>query len=190
MSRDTIQAVAPESSPAWTPSARIRVAQQLSDRLTGLTDAVGLAECFADCVRDLLRARTVTIIALMDGKYFDIVNVGYIPPGNHRYPTSRGYPTWEYPLGTETLALTGGYYTTDLSDPHFEEYVRVWDDPEVTSVMGAGIFADDRLHGEVFITRDRKQPPFAGEDLALVRELEPSFGPAFVAAMKHSSPTR
>ncbi len=171
----------------WTTEARLQAANQLKARLGEQASVVGVAEAGADYVRELLNARTVTIIALKHGKYFDLVNVGYIPRGNHRYPSSRGYPTWEYPLATKKLAVSGGYFTTDPQDPHFEEYVRVWDDPDVTSIMGVGIVSDGQLSGEIFHTRDSTQPPFDQNDVDLVRDLSTPFAAALVVAMGRST---
>jgi GAF domain-containing protein len=167
----------------WTPEARLLALTQLRTNLARQTSVRDVAETGAEYYRHVLNARTVTIIALRDGKYFDLVNVGLIPRGNYRYPRSRGYPTWEYPLATSQLDAGGGYFTQDASDPHFAEYVRVWDDPDVTSIMGVGIVCDDQLLGEVFHTRDDTQPPFDQSDLDLGRDLGMPFSIALSAAM-------
>ncbi|HEX5017528.1 MAG TPA: GAF domain-containing protein, partial [Actinomycetes bacterium] len=160
MSTDSFWPALVRSPHGWTPEVRQEAVNQMEARLDDLTDTVEIAEAGAEYLCTLLKARTVTIIALRHGKYFDIVNVGYVPPDSFRYPSSRGYPTWEYPLATKELGAFGAYFTKDPSDPRFVEYVRVWDDPGVTSIMGVGIVADGELHGEIFHTGDRTRPPF------------------------------
>lgn len=183
MSTDPFRPVPVRGRHGWTQEAQLEAARQLEVRLTGLVDVVEIAEAGAEYICGLLKARTVTIIALKDGKYFDIVNVGYIPPGNYHYPNSRGYPTWEYPLATKELVTSGGYFTTDPGDPRFVEYVRVWDDPDVTSITGVGIVSDSQLHGEIFTTCDQTRPPFDVSDLDVMRGVAPVFAARFVAAL-------
>jgi GAF domain-containing protein len=167
----------------WESEAQVLASAQLQGSLLAPTSLIDVAETGAEYFREIFNARTVTIIVLKDSKYFDIVNVGYIPPGNYHYPSSRGYPTWEYPLATRQLDVGGGYFTRDVGDPHFQEYVRVWDDPDVTSIMGVGIVHDAELLGEIFHTRDDTRPPFDRSDLDLGRELGPTFASALSKAM-------
>ena len=155
----------------WGPAAQSAAYSQLSASLLAVSSLRDIAEAGAEYLRELLKARTVSIIALRDEKYFDVVNVGCIPHDLVRYPANIGYPTWEYPLATKELERFGGYFTTSTDDPRFIEYVRVRDDPEVTSIMGVGLIHGVQLWGEIFYTRDGKRRAFDENDMILARDL-------------------
>jgi hypothetical protein len=167
----------------WTSSARLKAREQLHARLEGLTSAIEIATVGAEYLYQLLVARTVTISTLDDGYYEDLVSVGYLPPREDFYPPDRRYAVSLFPIAVNELRDKQGYFTTDLNDPKYAEFVGSRDDVDVSSIMGVAIMTAGTVRGEVFCTRGRDEQPFDRDDLELARDLATPFGSILIKAM-------
>jgi len=81
-----------------------------------------------------------------------------------------------------------GYYTADLTDPKYAEFVGSRNDIDVASIMGVAMVTAGALRGEVFCTRSHDQHAFDREDLELARDLSTSFASALMTALQDASP--
>lgn len=165
------------SRQGWSPTARLQAGNQLRTRLTRCTSVVEVAETGAEFFRELLTASTVTISTYEDGRYKDVVNAGYLPRGEEKYPGEDCYyPETMYPASTERLHERGGYYTSDQADPIFEEYLASTPTGDATSILGVSIVSGGRIIGEVFATRSGRQSALDGQDFELTRDLGTTLG--------------
>ena len=178
----------------WTASARLHAAGQLRSRLLLHTSPTTVATVGAEYFRELFTARTVTVSTLQDNQYEDLVSVGFLPPREEFYPPETAdsalYPASLFPLAVEELRRHQGYFTSDLHDPKYAEFVGSRDDVDVSSIMGVAIMTAGALCGEVFCTRGAQQHAFDGEDLTLARDLATSFGSALMTALRVATTDR
>ena len=184
---DSYEPVAIRGHQGWTPDARLHAASQLRSRLQGKVTVRDVAKAGAEYFQELLDARTVSISMHEDDQYRELVNIGYLPPPDSWYPAESVYPDSLFPLATQDLHEYGGYFTSDLDDPKYQEFVGSRHDPEVTSIMGIAIVTAGSLRGEVFLTRGRDQKAFDRDDLELARDLATTFGGAMQTAARKAT---
>jgi GAF domain-containing protein len=173
---------------SWTPSARLHAAGQLRSRLLIQRTAFEIATVGAEYFHELFTARTVTVSTLEAGQYEDLVSIGYLPPREQFYPAESTYAASLFPLAVKELDEHQGYFTSDLTDPNYAEFVGSRDDIDVASIMGVAMVTAGTLRGEVFCTRSHDQHAFDREDLELARDLSTSFASMLMTAL-HGSPT-
>jgi len=160
----------------WPASPRLEANRQLSSLLRRQRSAASVAHSAAEYFRELFAARTVSVARHESGQYTELANVGFLPPQNRWYPPRRSYPDSVFRSATKDLQENGGYFTSDLQDQRYQEFVGCRHDPEVLSVMGAPIIGDGIMRGEVFLTRGRGQQAFDRNDLDFSRELASTLG--------------
>ena len=167
----------------WTPTARTDATTQIRGLIAAESSLVDLARAGATYLQELFTARTVTVSTLQNDQYEDLVSVGYLPPREQFYPPTSTYPMSLFPLAVRELQLHGGYFTSDLEDPKYQEFVGSREDTGVASVMGVAIVTAGALRGEIFCTRSWQQAAFDRDDLDLARDLATPFGSSLVAAL-------
>lgn len=168
---------------SWTPSARLHAAGQLRSRLMVQRTPSEIARVGAAYFHELFTARTVTVSTLDSGQYHDLVSIGYLPPREQFYPPDSTYAASLFPLAVKELNEHQGYFTADLNDPKYAEFVGSRHDSDVASIMGVAMMTAGTLRGEVFCTRSHEQEAFDREDLDLARDLSTSFASVLMAAM-------
>ena len=67
----------------------------------------------AEEIKELVAARTVSISFIEDGTYRDLVNVGYLGPGEQRLPENTQYPETLYPTANQLLLSQRAYVSTE-----------------------------------------------------------------------------
>lgn len=172
---------------SWTPAARLAASDQMRQRLIGVSRTLDVAETGAEYLRELFTALTVTVSTLAEGRYRDLINVGYLPNGEVRYPDDCLYPEGMYPDTTQLLHSEGGYFTSDIDDPAFKEFILTMPESEATSVMGVSVVSGGVPRGEVCLTRGQRQPAFDREDFELARDLATTFGTRLMMALRRET---
>jgi hypothetical protein len=152
-------------------------------RLAGLADLIEVAEAGAEYLRELFVASTVTVSTLHRERYQDLVNVGYLPTGEARYPENCVYPVTLYPETTRRLTVDGGYYTSDEDADLFKEFIEAMPTTDASSVMGVSIVSGGVARGEACLTRGPRQSAFDRADFELARDLATTFGTQLMIAM-------
>ena len=170
----------------WDGAARLHAATQLRDRLNAHTSVLATAEAGAEYFRTLLKADTVTVSTYLDGRYRDLVNAGYLPAGEVRFPSDSVYPDTLYPVTTEELRVHGGYFSVDTTDAVFKEWVAAVPRTKLASILGVGIVSGGSLRGEVCATR-HDVPGFDRDDFDLARDLATTLGSRLMMAIRRAA---
>ena len=100
------------------------------------------------------------------------------------------YAASVYPVSTEHLLAHGGYFTADMGDDRFREFIDDLPDPEVGSLMGVAMTTSGDLHGEIFLTRGVGEAPFDHADLQLGIDLGTVLGSTLRAALARAAAKR
>jgi len=171
------------STPETPPLTSAQLAAALRAEINRFAELVPVAEAGAEFFRVTFSATTVTVTTYHRGRFRDLVNVGYLPPGEERYPQDCLYPETLYPESLRALQLDGGYFTSDLADPRLLEYSSTMA-ADATSVMGMAMVAGGEPRGEICLTRTGQQPPFDRQEFELARDLARLLGNRLMMALR------
>src|SRR5262245_45297681 len=162
--------------PGWGSSARLGASSALRAALAGKAQLNSACEAAGEAFMTVFTADAVSITLMNRDEYRDIVNVGWLEPGQVRFPEDQVYPTSTYPAATRRLLELEGYISTDVGLDVVREYTEGSPFNRMGCFMGIPIVAAGVVHGEVFLWRDDKHPPFTSDDLAVGYDLATQFG--------------
>jgi len=169
----------------WGSSARIAASSTLRAAMSDKTELLPACEAAGEAFVEIFRADAVSVTLMDRLEYCDIVNVGWLEPGQVRFPVDQRYPTSTYPATTRRLLELEGYISTDSELDVVREYIEGSPFNRMGCFMGVPIVAAAEVHGEVFLWRDEGHPPFTSEDLPVAYDLATQFGghlPALIRA--------
>ena len=121
-------------------------------------------------------AKSVSIVLLDDRGYRDLVNVGQLARGEHRFPEDEPSTANYYPAATARLLGGEKYVSIGSSRQLLEEYRKLAPGQSIGSVMGVPVMHAGEIWGEVFILRDSRAPGFTDLDLDVACDLATQFG--------------
>jgi len=172
---------------AWGNSARLQASSTLRAAMKDKTQLLPACEAAGEAFLEIFQAHSVSVTLMDRVEYRDIVNVGFLEPGQTRFPEDQRYPTSSYPATTRRLLELEGYISTDSELDVVREYIEGSPFNRMGCFMGVPIVAAAEVHGEVFLWRDAGTPPFTGADLPVAYDLATQFGghlPALIRAQQ------
>jgi diguanylate cyclase (GGDEF)-like protein len=126
-----------------------------------------LVEATSEEARFAFGARTVSLSRFEPehGLIRTLVNVGALAPGEERFPDDETYELSQYPL-LAAMVDEARPWTAWVDDPACDVSEReLMRRLGVTSSLGVPVFAEGRVWGELFATRDAGVAPYDDEDL-------------------------
>ena len=160
----------------WGSSDRLAASSTLRAAMSDKPELVPACEAAGEAFLEIFQAHSVTVTLMDRVEYRDIVNVGWLEPGQVRFPDDLRYPTSSYPATTRRLLELEGYISTDSELDVVREYIEGSPFNRMGCFMGVPIVAAGELHGEVFLWRDAGHPPFTDDDLPVAYDLATQFG--------------
>ncbi|MEO8329197.1 MAG: GAF domain-containing protein [Candidatus Nanopelagicales bacterium] len=160
---------------AWSATARDAASKRIREVLDSTSALLPAVEAVGEAFAEVMVAKTVTITLLDDDGYWDLVNIGDLPPEEVRFPNER-YPASLYPTATARLLAREGYISSDATmdvdaeHPHNSAWLGVG------SFMGVPIVAAAEMRGEILVTRGAEAPAFLLDDLAVAEDMATQFG--------------
>lgn len=159
----------------WTATDRLAASNKLRSAMRRDSGLKKAAEATAETIRELMVAKSVSIVLLDDRGYRDLVNIGQLARGEHRFPEDEPAPANYYPAATTRLLGGESYVTIGSSRQLLTEYRKLRPGERIGSVMGVPVMHAEEIWGEVFILRDAKAPGFTHTDLDVACELTAQF---------------
>jgi len=160
----------------WSALERLSAGNRLRSAMDGGCGLRAVAEAAAEAILVLLSAKTVTIVLLDDRGHRDVVNVGELAQGEHRFPEDWPYEASNYPT-TATRLLGGQHYVRIGSGLQLlDAYQNLAPGDSIGTAMGLPIIHADAVWGELFLVRDIHAPVFTDDDLQVAFELAGQFG--------------
>ncbi|MEO8329210.1 MAG: GAF domain-containing protein [Candidatus Nanopelagicales bacterium] len=160
----------------WTATDRLAASNKLRSALDAQTGLRAVVEAAAETICELLATKSVSLVLLDDRGYRDLVNVGYLAPGEVRFPEDEGNAAGSYPASTTRLLAGQAYVTIGSCLQLLDEYQNLAPGQSIGAVMGLPILHDDVVWGEVFLIRDIEAPGFNNDDLQVAYALATEFG--------------
>lgn len=159
----------------WTGAGRSDIIRHLVVSIDPFEDLASLAQGAAVAVTEIMSASSAHITLIVGDQFCDLVNVGEVAPGQVTFPVDHYYPLDAYPAAAERLLSHRGYLSTDTLDV-VTEYIAQSPREIPASFMGVPIVAQGRVFGELFLAREKSEPEFTIEDLALAMDLATVLG--------------
>ncbi len=160
----------------WTATDRLAASNKLRSAMRRDSGLKRAAEATAETIRELMVAKSVSIVLLDDRGYRDLVNVGQLARGEHRFPEDEPSTANYYPAATARLLGGESYVTIGSARQMLADYRSRAPGQTIGSVMGVPVMRAGEVWGEVFILRDAKAPGFTDPDLDVACELAAQFG--------------
>jgi GAF domain-containing protein len=170
----------------WTGTGRSELIRHLVVTIDRYEDLRSLAHGAAAAVAELMAATTAHVTLIVEDQFYDLVNVGELPPGQVTFPKGQFYPMSAYPAAAERLLTHRGYLSTDQLEV-VTEYIEQLPYEVPDCFMAAPIVAQGRVLGEIFLTRGPGEPTFTHEDLDLVIDLATVVGSRIPAVIGDES---
>lgn len=175
----------------WGSSERLQASSTLRAAMSDERELLPACEAAGEAFLEIFQAHSVSVTLMDRVEYRDILNVGWLEPGQVKFPVGLRYPTSSYPATTRRLLELEGYISTDSELDVVREYIEGSPFNRMGCFMGVPIAAVGEVHGEVFIWRDSGHPAFVNEDLAVAYDLATQFGghlPALIRAHQELNP--
>jgi GAF domain-containing protein len=160
----------------WTATDRLAASNRLRSAMQRDSGLKRAAEATAETICELMVAKSVSIVLLDDRGYRDLVNIGQLARGEHRFPEDEPSAANYYPAATARLLGGESYVTIGSARQLLAEYRSRAPGQNIGSVMGVPVMHAGEVWGEVFILRDAKAPGFTDPDLDVACELAAQFG--------------
>jgi GAF domain-containing protein len=160
----------------WTATDRLAASNKLRSAMRRNSGLKRAAEATAETIRELMVAKSVSIVLLDDRGYRDLVNVGQLARGEHRFPEDEPSTVNYYPAATARLLGGEAYVTIGSARELLTQYRNRAPGQSIGSVMGVPVMHAEEVWGEVFMLRDAKAPGFTDPDLDVACELASQFG--------------
>ncbi len=159
----------------WNATAKLAASNRLRSVIDDESGLRAVSEATAETVMEIMDAKSVSIVLLDDRGYRDLVNVGQLAPGEHRFPEDEPYPAGCYPTATTRL-LAGEWYVTIGSSPDLlRQYEELSPQQSIGPVLGVPVMYGREVWGEIFMLRGRHTADFTTEDLQVARDLATQF---------------
>ncbi|HEX5018891.1 MAG TPA: GAF domain-containing protein [Actinomycetes bacterium] len=160
----------------WGPAARLNAASRIRNAIANNSGLLAVSEAVAEEMLDLFVAYAASITLLEEGGYRELVNVGYLEPGEQRFPDDPPYEVARFPLSTRLLLDGGGYLSASRSSALYQEFQAMWPGLLDGSFLGVPVFAHGELRGELYVARAAGEPAFIDEDVDAARDLATLYG--------------
>ena len=160
----------------WTAAQRLAASNTLNAVLDDEEGLRAVAEAAAETIMMLLDARALSVVLLDDRGYRDLVNVGELAPGEHRFPEEASYPANAAPAATTRHLACGTYVTLGKSMDLLDANMGAEPGLSIGWVLGVPIVHSTELWGELFMVRRRNQPAFTRADQLVACNLAALFG--------------
>lgn len=161
---------------AWTATDRLAASNKLRAAMRRDAGLKTAAEATAETIRQLMVAKSVSIVLLDDRGYRDLVNIGQLARGEHRFPEDEPSAANYYPAATARLLGGESYVTIGSARQQLAEYRKLAPGQSIGSVMAVPVMHAEEVWGEVFMLRDAKAPGFTDADVNVACELADQFG--------------
>jgi GAF domain-containing protein len=161
---------------AWTATDRLAASNRLRAALGRDAGLKTAAEATAETIRELMVAKSVSIVLLDDRGYRDLVNIGQLARGEHRFPEDQPSAANYYPAATARLLGGESYVTIGSAHQLLTEYGKLPPGQSIGPVMGVPVMHAGEVWGEVFMLRDARAPGFTDADVDVACELAAQFG--------------
>ena len=175
----------------WSATARLNASNRVRATVEQNSDLVTVCEATAEVVREILVARSVSVLLIDETGYREIVNVGALEPGDVRFPVGERYPLSTYPLASARLLARKGYISADGTLDVVRERAKPAEGSKVGCFMGVPIVALGEVRGELYLTRGKGKPVFTPEDLEITGDFATQLGtriPAMLKQIRESRP--
>lgn len=160
----------------WTATDRLAASNKLRSAMRQDSGLKRAAEATAETICELMAAKSVSIVLLDDRGYRDLVNIGQLARGEHRFPEDEPSTASYYPAATARLLGGESYVTIGSARELLAKYRSRAPGQNIGSVMAVPVMHAGEVWGEVFILRDAKAPGFTDPDLDVACELAAQFG--------------
>ncbi len=161
---------------AWTATDRLAASNRLRAALGREAGLKTAAEATAETILELMVAKSVSIVLLDDRGYRDLVNIGQLAPGDHRFPEDEPSAANYYPAATTRLLGGESYVTIGSAHQLLKDYRKLAPGQSIGPVMGVPVMHAGEVWGEVFMLRDARAPGFTEADLDMACDLASQFG--------------
>lgn len=161
---------------SWDATAKLAASNQLRSILDDEEGLRAVSEAAAEAVLRLMHAKAVSVVLLDDRGYRDVVNVGSLGPGEHRFPEDQPYPVGLYPVATTRLLAGEAYVTIGSSLETLASLQRRDAGSGIGHVMSIPVLHAEELWGELFLLRSINTPEFTTDDLDVACHLAAQFG--------------
>jgi len=168
----------------WSETARLSASKRVRATVEQNSDLVTVCEATAEVVREIMVARSVSVLLIDETGYREIVNVGKLDPGDVRFPAGERYPLSTYPLASARLLARKGYISADGTLDVVQERAKSTESPTVGCFMGVPIVAVGQVRGELYLTRGKGKPVFTPEDLEITSDFATQLGTRIPALLK------
>jgi GAF domain-containing protein len=160
----------------WSPTAKLAASNRLRSVIDDETGLRAVSEATAETVLEIMDAKSVSIILLDDRGCRDLVNVGQLAPGEHRFPEDEPYPVGCYPAAHNRLLAGEWYVSIGSGLDLLHQYDELAPVQGIGPVLGVPIMYGGDVWGEIFMLRGTQAAQFTTEDLHVASDLATQFG--------------
>jgi len=171
----------------WSATDRLAASNKLN---AVLDDEVGLrafADAASESIMTSLSAAALRIVLIDSGGFRDLINVGELAPGEHRFPEEAPYHPNETSAVTTRQLAFGRFVTLGTSVEVLRQHQEFLPGDQIGRVLGAPIGHVTELRGEIYLMRNRRQPPFIREDELVACDLAALFGMRLIPLLESGS---
>ncbi len=175
----------------WSATARVSASNRVRATVEQESGLVAVCEAAAEVVREIMVARSVSVLLMDESGYREIVNAGELNPDDVRFPTGERYPLSRYPLASARLLAREGYISADATLDVVKERAKPMHNATVGCFMGVPIVAVGEVRGELYLTRGIGEPVFTPEDLEINSDFATQLGtriPALLQEIRRTQP--
>jgi len=160
----------------WTATDRLAASNRLRSAMRRNAGLKKAAEATAETIREVMVAKSVSIVLLDDRGYRDLVNIGQLARGEYRFPEDEPSTANYYPAATARLLGGEAYVTIGSARQLLADYRKRAPGQGIGSVMAVPVMHADEVWGEIFMLRDAQAPGFTDADIDVACELAAQFG--------------